>query len=165
MTAMEFQHQIVSESSNLTYLTRRFTLDHDESKDLVQETILKALNNRSKFKPGTNIKGWLYIIMRNIFINNYRKAKRKNEIQDQSENMYYLNQADNYTFHRPDKAAEYNDVEASVKALSSKYREPFELHTEGYRYEEIAEKLDIPLGTVKNRIYHARKKLQEVLQY
>ena len=90
MTAVEFTHQVASLRSTLYTFTRRFTRDRDESLDLVQDTILKALTYQNKFKNDTNLKGWLFTIMRNTFINNYRKNQRGKTSNDTSKDLFYL---------------------------------------------------------------------------
>ena len=163
MTALEFQHSIVQHMPSLENFTRKFTNNHEESQDLVQETVLKALTYREKFKPNTNLKGWLYTIMKNTFINNYRKAQRSKTMYDDTESLYYLNVEDRHTFSCPEKTSIYRDTWDNVNDIRQEYLEPFKLHTQGFKYEEIAEKLDIPIGTVKNRIFHARKDIQRNL--
>ena len=160
MRDLAFQHSIVQHTPALETFTRRFTNSYEESQDLVQETILKALTYRDKFKPNTNLKGWLYTIMKNTFINNYRKVQRSKTMYDNTESLYFLNVEDSHTFSSPEKTSIYNDIWSSVEDIREEYLEPFKLHTEGYKYEEIAEQLDIPIGTVKNRIFHARKEIQ-----
>ena len=164
MTALEFQHSVVQQRPALEGFTRRFTNNYEESQDLVQETILKALTYRNKFKPNTNLRGWLYTIMKNTFINNYRKLQRAKTTYDDTEGLYYLNVEDSHTFSNPVKNSEYNDIWAKIEDIKEDYLHPFKMHVEGYKYEEIAESLDIPIGTVKNRIFHARKEIQKRLK-
>lgn len=163
MTALEFNHRIASLHDTLELFTRRFVKSQEESEDLIQETILKALTYRSKFKENTNLKGWLYTIMRNTFINNYRKIQRSKTTHDDTKDLYYLNVADNHTFNNPDGTFEYKDMENAVSEVKDDLRVPFKMHVEGYKYQEIADHLAIPIGTVKNRIFHARKEIQKKL--
>lgn len=163
MTAIEFNHQIASLQDTLELFTRRFTKDQEESEDLIQDTVLKALTYRDKFKQNTNLKGWLYTIMRNTFINNYRKAQRSRTTHDDTKELYYLNVEDNHTFTSPDSTYEYKDIMKCVNNIKEDLLIPFKMHMEGYKYHEIAEELEIPIGTVKNRIFHARKDIQKKL--
>lgn len=163
MTAVEFNHQIASLKDTLEVFTRRFTKSQEESEDLIQDTVLKALTYRDKFKQNTNLKGWLYTIMRNTFINNYRKAQRTRTSYDDTKELYYLNVADTHTFNCPDGSYEYKDIIRCVNEIKEDLLVPFRMHTEGFKYHEIAEHLDIPIGTVKNRIFHARKEIQKKL--
>ncbi|HEY0768975.1 MAG TPA: RNA polymerase sigma factor [Sphingobacteriaceae bacterium] len=164
MTALEFTHQVASLRPMLQGFTRRFTNDRDESLDLVQDTILKALTYRDKFRDDTNLKGWLFTIMRNTFINNYRKNQRAKTTQDSSKDLYFLNVEDEHTFNRPQESMEFKEIWRNVNDIKDELIIPFKMHTTGYKYHEIAEHLDLPIGTVKNRIFHARKEIQKKLQ-
>ncbi|GIV37811.1 MAG: RNA polymerase sigma factor [Cyclobacteriaceae bacterium] len=163
MSAHEFALEISRLRSTLSLFTRRFTTDRDEMNDLVQDTILKALTYRDKFRSGTNLKGWLFTIMRNTFINNYRKNQRSGTFQDKTADLHFLNVADTHTFNSPDTALEYKDIWQHINGLRDELLVPFKMHTSGYKYQEIAKHLGIPIGTVKNRIFHARKEIQKRL--
>lgn len=163
MTAFEFAYEISSLRSTLRAFTRKFTIDRDESLDLVQETILKALTHKDKFKDDVNLKGWLFTIMRNTFINNYRKRQREKTSNDRTKDLLQLNVSDKHTFTSPESGFEYKDIWKNVHELRDELLAPFKMYTSGYKYHEIAEHLQIPIGTVKNRIFHARKELQKKL--
>lgn len=163
MSAVEFSNEIISLHGTLRAFTKRFTRDSDESLDLVQDTILKALKSRDRFTTGTNLKGWLFTIMRNTFINSYRKNKQAKTSRDTSKDLYYLNIKDTYTFNLPENRFEYDDIMKNVGELKEDLLIPFNMHTSGYKYHEIAEDLDLPIGTVKNRIFNARKEIQKKL--
>jgi len=163
MTTPEFTHQIEVMRSTLQLFTRRFTHDRDESLDLVQDTILKALTYRDRFRQDTNLKGWLFTIMRNTFINNYRKNQRARTSNDTTKDLYYLNVEDTHTFNSPDTKYEYEDVWKNIHEIREELVIPFKMHMSGYKYHEIAKHLNIPIGTVKNRIFHARKEIQKKL--
>jgi RNA polymerase sigma-70 factor (ECF subfamily) len=160
MTAIEFTHELSSMRSTLQAFTRRFTHDRDESLDLVQDTILKALTYRDKFREDTNLKGWLFTIMRNTFINNYRNQRTST---DRTKDLYFLNVEEEHTFNRPQETMEFKEIWRNVHNLRDELLTPFKMHTSGYKYHEIAEHLNIPIGTVKNRIFHARKEIQKNL--
>ena len=161
--AVELTHQITSLRSTLKTFTRRFTNDKEESSDLVQDTILKALMYKDRFTQDTNLKGWLFTIMRNTFINNYRKNQRARTSNDTTKELYYLHVEDTHTFNSPTSTYEYKDIWKNVNELKDELLIPFKMHTSGYKYHEIAEHLDLPIGTVKNRIFHARKEIQKKL--
>ncbi len=163
MTTLEFNSQIAGLRSTLRGFTRRFTNDKDEALDLVQDTILKALMYRDKFRADTNLKGWLFTIMRNTFINNYRKHQRERTSTDTTKELFYLNVEDTHTFNRPASSFEYEDIWKNVHEIREELLTPFKMHNSGYKYHEIAEHLGIPIGTVKNRIFHARKEIQKKL--
>ena len=164
MTAIEFTHQVAGMRSTLHRLTSRFTHDRDEALDLVQDTILKALTYRDKFREDTNLKGWLFTIMRNTFINGYRRRKRTRTAKDSSNDLFCLSVEELHTFNRPAERMEFKELLGSVDSVKEELRLPFTLHASGYKYHEIAKRLNIPIGTVKNRIFHARKAIQKNLQ-
>ena len=164
MTTIEFSHQIACLRGILKDFTRKFTSDKDESHDLVQDTMLKALIYRDKFQENTNLKGWLFTIMRNTFINNYRKNRRTRKVSDQAKEYIFQSKEDEPTFSRPHESLEYIDIWNNVDDLREELRAPFKMNCTGYKYQEIADHLGIPLGTVKNRIFHARKEIQKKLQ-
>ena len=164
MTAIEFTYQIAGLRPTLQAFTRRFTRDKEESHDLVQDTLLKALMHRDKFRADTNLKGWLFTIMRNTFINNYRKHQRERTSHDTTKDLYYLNTEESHTFNRPQERLEFKEIWRNVNNIREELLIPFKMYTTGYKYHEIAEHLLLPIGTVKNRIFHARKEIQKRLQ-
>ena len=137
------------------------TKDQEAAKDLLQETMYRALANQEKYSVGTNIKAWLYTIMRNIFINNYRRKSKQNTIFDSSDNEFLLN----HNQHTVDNGAESNlrmkDIFQAIHNLPEIFKQPFMLYFEGYKYHEIADALQEPLGTIKSRIHFARRLLKE----
>lgn len=159
-----FKTSVLGMQGNLLSFALKLTLNKDEANDLVQDTTLKALNNEEKFVENTNFKGWMLTIMRNIFINNYRKATRENTVVDASEDCYHLNLSQDSGLVSPDGAFTVNEISSIIAKFPADYREPFSMHVAGYKYEEIAEKLSMPLGTVKSRIFFTRKRLREILK-
>ena len=138
--------------------------DREEANDLLQETSLKALDNEEKFTPDTNFKGWMYTIMRNIFINNYRKTVRDQTFVDQTDNLFHLNLPQDSGFDSTEGAYDLKEIHRIVNALPKDYRVPFAMYVSGFKYREIAEKLGLPLGTVKSRIFFTRQRLQNDLK-
>jgi RNA polymerase sigma factor (sigma-70 family) len=163
MTQAEFTAEITKLRPTLKSFTHRFTYNKEESQDLIQDTLLRALTYRDKFRNDTNLKGWLFTIMRNTYINNYRKAQREKTTHDTSKELYYLNVEDEHTFNRPQESFEFKEIWKNVNAIKDDLLIPFKMHTTGYKYDEIAKHLGIPIGTVKNRIFHARKEIQKKL--
>lgn len=159
-----FQKSVLGMQGNLMSFAMKLTLNKEKAEDLVQDTTLKALNNEEKFTDNTNFKGWMLTIMRNIFINNYRKAARENTNIDISEDLYVINMATDNGETTPDGAYACNEISAIIAKFPADYREPFNMHVAGYKYEEISEKLAMPLGTVKSRIFFTRQKLREILK-
>lgn len=163
MTQVEFTAEITKLRPTLKSFTHRFTYNKEESQDLIQDTLLRALTYRDKFRKDTNLKGWLFTIMRNTYINNYRKAQREKTTHDTSKELYYLNVEDEHTFNRPQESVEFKEIWKNVNSIKDDLLIPFKMHTTGYKYDEIARHLGIPIGTVKNRIFHARKEIQKKL--
>ena len=158
-----FKTSVLGMQGNLLSFALKLTANREEAQDLVQDTTLKALHNEEKFVENTNFKGWMLTIMRNIFINNYRKNARENTMLDTSEDMFHLNLCQESGLETPDGAYACNEITAIIAGFSDDYRKPFSMHVAGYKYEEIAERLEMPLGTVKSRIFFARKRMRELL--
>ncbi len=159
-----FKTSVLGMQSNLLSFALKLTLNRDEAHDLVQDTTLKALNNEEKFVDNANFKGWMLTIMRNIFINNCRKNARENTMIDTSEDLYQLNLSQDSGVGTPEGAYAINEISQIIASFPADFREPFSLHVAGYKYEEISERLDMPLGTVKSRIFFTRKRLREILK-
>ncbi|MDI9865375.1 MULTISPECIES: RNA polymerase sigma factor [Bacteroidota] len=163
MTAIEFSFHIGRVSKSLKPFAMKLTRDYEDANDLLQDTLLKAFTNRDKYTEGTNLKAWLYTIMKNTFITNYQKMVRKNTFIDTSDNLHYINSLESSTDNSAASAFALNDIENAVKSLDEAYRMPFVMYFRGFKYHEIADKLNIPIGTVKNRIHIARKELKDKL--
>lgn len=163
MTAIEFNTALTGLYKNLHYFAHTLTHNREEAEDLVQDTVLKALTNRDKFQDNTNLKAWTFTIMKNTFINKYRRAVKANTIIDTTDDLYFLNIPRPSNFTLPDSEFSIKEIKKSVSRLTDEHRLPFEMHTQGYKYKEIADKLDLSIGTVKSRIFFARKKLMEQL--
>ncbi|MGV3588169.1 MAG: RNA polymerase sigma factor [Adhaeribacter sp.] len=165
MTAIEFTNQVQTLSYSLRPVALNLTRDLDDAKDLIQETLMKALLNKEKFKAGTNLKAWLYTIMRNSFINNYNKITKRSTTLDNTDQITFLNTVDRFVAQNSATGSfAMNDINKAIEYLSEEYRTPFMMYYTGFKYLEIADKLQIPIGTVKNRIHIARKELKEMLR-
>ncbi len=160
MTALEFGYTIDRLSGSLKPFALRLTKDMEDANDLMQETILKAFSNRDKYTEGTNLKAWLYTIMKNTFITNYQRMIRKNTFIDTTDNLHFINSSSNTIENRAYEKFALKDINKAIENLDDAYKVPFMMHFTGYKYHEIAEKLNIPIGTVKNRIHIARKELK-----
>ncbi len=161
MGTEKFQNDLMNLQGNLLNFAYMLTSNRDDAYDLLQDTTLKALDNAEKYAENTNFKGWVFTIMRNIFINNYRRAGRAATVADTTENLYHLNLSQDSGLETPEASYTAAEITDAINAFSDDYRIPFSMHVAGYKYNEIAEKMDLPLGTVKSRIFFARKKLQE----
>ena len=155
-----FETKLIALQSNLLNFAYQLTSIRDDAYDLLQDTTLKALDNEDKYVDNTNFKGWVFTIMRNIFINNYRKGVRSATVIDQTEDLYHLNLPQESGFDTPDGSIAAKEITAAIDSFADEFRIPFSMHVAGYKYEEIAEEMNLPLGTVKSRIFFARKKLQ-----
>jgi len=139
------------------------TKNTEESKDLFQETAFRAMTNMDKFRPDTNLKAWLFTIMKNIFINNYRKKSKANTIIDDTENLFYINTGGVAIHNEAESNMIVDELSGLIESLDDSIRVPFMMHYQGFKYQEIADQLDLPLGTVKSRIFFARKELKDRL--
>ena len=164
MSTATFATELVGVQDDLLRCAYKLTADRDEANDLLQDTSLKALDNEEKYEPATNFKGWIYTIMRNIFINNYRRIVREQTFIDTTENQYHLNTPQGEAFESTESTYDLKEMHRIVNALPKEYRIPFSMHIAGFKYREIAEKLNIPLGTVKSRIFFTRQRLQQELK-
>ncbi len=160
MSTIEFNMQFNQLSRILHSFAYSLTKNVDDAKDLFQETAYRAMTNRDKFRPGTNFKAWLFTIMKNIFINNYRKKVKANTIMDSTENMHYLNSGKQLVQNDASSNILMDELGGMIERLDESLRIPFVMHYEGYKYQEIADQLQLPLGTVKSRIFFARKELK-----
>jgi RNA polymerase sigma factor (sigma-70 family) len=164
MTTLEFNELVFSASKSLKYPALKFTRNNSEdANDLIQDTLLKALRNEAKFKEGSNIKAWLFVIMRNTFISKYNNDKR-NICVDSTEDEFMLTTTGAVDYNKGASNITINEIHKAINKLDNVYKEPFMMHFAGFKYDEIAEKLDIPMGTVKNRIHVARKTLMTELK-
>jgi len=163
MTAIEFNYRITGLQDHLKNFANKLTSNEYDSDDLVQETLLKALRFRDKFVDSTNLKAWLFTIMKNTYINDYRKKKRANTILENTVPYAYLNVRSSYHEGCAESKIAEKLIVAKIESLPKEYKLPFKMHNEGFKYKEISEKLQIPIGTVKSRIYAARKVLSSRL--
>ncbi len=164
MSTLEFNQMLLNNTEFLKPFAITLTRDTEAAKDLVQETMYRALANKDKYNVGTNIKAWLYTIMRNIFINNYRRRAKQSTIFDSTPNEFLLNL--NQGAVTNDAVAKINlkEVQEAIHNLPEIFRNPFLLYFDGFKYHEIADMLGEPLGTIKSRIHFARKLLKNQLQ-
>ncbi|MDE6007546.1 MAG: RNA polymerase sigma factor [Muribaculaceae bacterium] len=159
-----FKSSVIGMQGNLFSFALKLTANEEEAHDLVQDTTLKALDNEAKYVDNANFGGWMMTIMRNIFINNYRKRTRENTVVDSTEDLYHLNLSQDSGVQTPDGAFAAKEITQILNAFPADYRDPFSMHIAGYKYEEISVKLEMPLGTVKSHIFFTRKKLRQLLK-
>lgn len=162
MSTIEFNQQLLSLRQQLYYFALGLTKDRDNALDLVQESILRAITFRDKFRENTNFKAWVYTIVKNTFINGHRRNKRTrlliDSVEREREQVVKVQ-----TPASVEARVKRSEIERSLERLDEAFRTPFLMHFEGYKYHEIAEHMGIPIGTVKSRIHQARQRLQESL--
>lgn len=164
MDKIEFNTKVVQEVNSLNNYALYFTRDEENAHDLVQDTMLKAFSYYNKFKTGTNLQAWLYTILKNTFINYYRRKVKTNAIILKSDT---ISSSDLYKSSlRNDAEGKFvmDDIEHALSKLSEEYYSPFSMYYEGYKYHEIADYFQIPIGTVKTRIHVARQQLKKKLK-
>jgi len=165
MSSLEFNKQLLGLRGALEYFAIHLTMNDEDAKDLLQETFVKALSYRTKFRDKTNLKAWLYTIMKNTFINNYRRTVKARTIMDTTKDQYFLNASPQTSQSiSPEAIYSYGEIVEKIEDLPEEYRVPFSMHNDGFKYKEIADELGLPIGTVKSRIFLARKKLMEGLK-
>lgn len=163
MNKLEFNTLVIQQSESLKAYARNFTRDQDDANDLVQDTLLKAVTYFKNFKEGTNLKGWLYTIMKNTFINNYRRIVKTNSFITKEEEITSANLVVSATKNGGENKFVMEDINDALSSLSDDYYVPFTMYFEGYKYHEISDHLNIPIGTVKTRIHVARKVMKKTL--
>ena len=159
-----FKQRLLGLQGNLLNFAYQLTANSESAQDLLQDTTLKALDNESKYVDNVNFKGWMFTIMRNIFINNYRRHVRSATIVDTTDDLYHLNISQESGLSSPEGSYATKEISEAINTFSNEYRQPFTMYVAGYKYSEIAEKMSLPLGTVKSRIFFARKRLQQILK-
>jgi RNA polymerase sigma factor (sigma-70 family) len=165
MSVASFNRVLLTNSEFLMPFAFTLTNNKEDAKDLFQETLFRALANKDKYSIGTNIKAWLYTIMRNIFINNYRRKAKQKTIFDSSPNDYLLNNSQSAVITgNAESNLRIRDIQGAIHSLPDIFRNPFLLYFDGYKYHEIADMLQEPLGTIKSRIHFARKLLKSQIQ-
>lgn len=163
MTKQDFNNQLIELQERLYFFAVSLTADTEEARDLVQETYLKAFTNCCKFDDTTNLKAWAYTIMKNTFINNYRRSVRQNMLFDYIDDTVFLSQNRDAYSIEPDSELRRKEIVGVIEQLENGFKEPFEMRMQGYKYKEIAETLGMKIGTVKSRIFFTRKKLCTIL--
>ena len=164
MTSLEFSFAIEQLSHSLRPFALRLTKDVEDANDLLQETALKAITHKEKFAEGTNLKAWMYTIMKNTFITNYQRLVRRNTFIDTTDNLHYLNAPGQVAENLAYASFTMDDINKAFDEVDDAYKVPFLMYFRGFKYHEIAEQLAIPIGTVKNRIHIARKELKARLR-
>lgn len=162
MNTIEFEHHLSPLKDLLFAFALKLTRNQEEAKDLMQETLTRAYSNIHRFNVGTNFKAWMSTIMRNTFINNYRRKRTRNQTEQPIENLSFA-----LSHHKISNQANSNlmmlELNEMIEKLPDDNRLPFLMFYNGFHYDEIAEKMEVPLGTIKSRIFFARKKLKSMI--
>jgi RNA polymerase sigma-70 factor (ECF subfamily) len=163
MTSIEFQENLLPIRNLLFAFAMKLTRNQEDAKDLMQETLMRAYGNLHRFQSGTNFKAWISTIMRNSFINNYRKMKTRKQVEKPVEDFLFAVESTSIS----DNAFSiimHQELTNLVDRLDDGYKVPFLMYFQGYHYNEISQKMEIPMGTVKSRIFFARKKLKNMVK-
>ncbi len=163
MNRFEFNNLVIQHADSLRLYARNFTKEQDDANDLVQDTLLKAVTYFKNFREGTNLKGWLYTIMKNTFINNYRRISKLNSFLTKEKEISPGHLMVSASYNQGENKFVMEDITSTLSSLADEYYVPFTMYFEGYKYHEISDHLDIPIGTVKTRIHMARKAMKKRL--
>lgn len=162
----DFDNLVVPHKESLKNFALKMTRNEDDALDLVQDTLMKAFRFFDKFEKGTNVKAWLFMILKNTFINNYRKISKQpskvdyDDIQNFYDNIKPEEVKQEHTSEDPFANLLDDELSQAIGQLQEDYRTVIILSDiEGYTYEEIAEFIDRPVGTVRSRLHRARKML------
>ena len=164
MNGIQFQQKLLGLQENMMNFALMLTANRDDAQDLLQDTTLKVLDNQDKFVDNVNFKGWVLTVRPKIFINNYHKIVRVQTVVDSSADLYNLDIVNDSGFDSPDKAYQIQEITKAINGLNDDLKVPFSMFLSGYKYNEIADKLNVPLGTVKSPIFFARQELQKQLK-
>lgn len=164
MSTVEFNKNFDFLTDPLNAFAYSLTKNAEDAKDLYQETAFRAINNKEKFRPETNFKAWTFTIMKNIFINNYRKKIKSNTILDATDNSFFIDSGSVEIVNEAGRNILMKELHVMIDSLEDNIRIPFMMHYEGYKYNEIADEFELPLGTVKSRIFFARKALKDMIK-
>lgn len=161
MKNRQFIKEFEAHTNYLKCFALKLTKDKNLAEDLFQDTALKAFRYQDKYVANTNIKAWLGTIMKNSFINLYRKKKKRNEVQDTTVEKFFLNDPNKVNLNEGEMVVNVKELYKIIDSLDEGLRRPFLMSYQGYKYEEIQKAMgDLPMGTIKSRIFHARKALK-----
>lgn len=164
MTQLQFHTALLGQQKKLLIYAIRLTSDTENAQDLLQETFLKALTYSDKFTLNNNFKGWVFTIMKNTFINDYRRKMKVKNTFGAASNEFHLSAEVDKVYPSPESIYNSKEIISNIDNLDDEYKIPFKMFLQGFKYKEIAEELDLPIGTIKSRIFFTRKKLGKVLE-
>jgi RNA polymerase sigma factor (sigma-70 family) len=158
-----FFEQLLDLEPNLFKYASHLNLHREDAQDLVQETFLKAILNRDKFVDTKYLKAWTMTIMKNTFINNYRRNITRKSHYGLSDEAPLFNKSEYSVANDPDSIYAIKEIKKSIEQLKEKFRIPFKMYIDGFKYREIASAINLKVGTVKSRIFLARRLLRNHL--
>ncbi len=163
MKTFDFSDELVALQTALNHFALKLTSNREDAEDLTQDTFLKAIAFQKQFEESTNLRAWTYTIMKNTFINHYRKQARQGTVLDKSVNLFLLNQTNDTCYSAPDSMLREKEIHQAIDNLEYEFKVPFMMYVQGYKYKDIADILELKIGTVKSRIFFTRKKLAKEL--
>lgn len=163
MNNVQFLNYYQDNYSALLNFAKKLTKDANDAEDLLQETAMKAFKSFHTFRLGTSFKSWSFTILKNTFISNYRRKRRNGVVNTPVEDMAFAIEHIHTVNNNAYSDIRTNEINECISDLTEKSKVPFVMYVTGYQYNEIAESLDLPIGTVKSRINFARKKLKEMM--
>lgn len=158
-----FKDNLIAQMPVLKKFAKKFTPELADMDDLVQDTLLKAMISFEKYQRGSNLKAWLYVLMKNIYINGYRKLNQKRKFNNTTNVARFYFSTLSHHENGGERKLITTDINMALEQLKSIFNHPFELFLMGYKYDEIASSLHLPVGTVKTRIFVARTQLKSML--
>jgi RNA polymerase sigma-70 factor (ECF subfamily) len=162
MTTLQFKHKVNQIEDLLFGFAMKLTKNRENAKDLMQETLMRSFASKDRFTEGTNFKAWMTTIMRNCFINEYRKRRTRNKVEQPiEENLEFA--AKKAVKNEAGQIIMLKELHRMLNSMKDSHKVPFEMFFNGYEYQEISKTLDLPMGTVKSRIYFARKKMKNMI--
>ena len=164
MASLQFSKEFNMHSNYLQGFAMKLTSDKSAADDLFQETAFKAFKHQDKYRAHTNLKGWLTTIMKNSFINQYRKHKRRNLVLDETKEDFYINSSKEVISNTGEMNVNIEEITKAIDNLEEGYRIPFLMSYQGYKYHEIQKAMNLPLGTIKSRIHIARRILKSKIE-
>lgn len=164
MENFNFNERVVGMQAELYRFAYKLTTDYDSANDLLQECNLKAFSNREKLVMTDNFRAWMYTIMRNIFINNFRKSAHEVMLTTPEYDEYLKHTLLSPDADRFDTIYDLKELQRVLNSMPEEYKKPFFMFASGFKYREIADKMRLPIGTVKSRLHFVRGKLQVELK-
>lgn len=161
MTTLEFERELTLQKSVLFSFSLKLTRNYQDAQNLFQDGAIRGFRYCHRFETGTNFRAWMSTIIRNTFINNFRAKQRKRTVNEPIEAFLFSIENLNIVANQGEMNMRIQEIYDILDELSDLYTIPFVLQFKGYEYKEIAQKLDLPIGTVKSRLYTARKLLQK----